>query len=180
MPLSSPDFESGPPGIQSIEYARAIIDRGLRESKAIDLKKLCIKKGEKIWMVMIDAYSINNDGNLADALGLAALAAIKDAKFPKYNEKTDTIDYNERTSKGVDLKELPIPITIIKIKDLFIIDPMLDEECASDARLTVTSVADGRICALQKGGNTPLTQEDVEKMVDLGIEKGKELRKFFK
>jgi len=180
LPLSSPDFESGPPGIQSIEYARAIIDRGLRESKAIDLKKLCIKKGEKIWMVMIDAYSINNDGNLADALGLAALAAIKDAKFPKYNEKTDTIDYNERTSKGVDLKELPIPITIIKIKDLFIIDPMLDEECASDARLTVTSVADGRICALQKGGNTPLTQEDVEKMVDLGIEKGKELRKFFK
>src|SRR3989344_8274335 len=56
LPLSSPDFESGPPGIQSIEYARASIDRGLRESKAIDLKKLCIKKGEKIWMVMIDAY----------------------------------------------------------------------------------------------------------------------------
>ena len=39
LPLSSPDFETGPPDIKSIELARAVIDRGIRESKAIDVKK---------------------------------------------------------------------------------------------------------------------------------------------
>lgn len=180
LPLSSPNFESGPPTIQSIELARAVVDRGLRESQAIDFKKLCIKKGEKMWMVMIDTYSINNDGNLADAIGLAALAAIKDAKFPKYDEKTGKADYSEKTKKSLELKELPIPITVVKIKDKFIVDPTLDEEEAMDARLTVTTVEDGRICAMQKGGEIPLTDDDILKMVDISIKKGKELRKKIK
>ena len=46
LPLSSDEFEYGPPSINAIEMAR-IIDRGIRESGAIDFKKLCIKKEEK-------------------------------------------------------------------------------------------------------------------------------------
>ncbi len=38
LPLSSPDYEAGPPNEESIEVAR-VVDRGLRESKAIDTKK---------------------------------------------------------------------------------------------------------------------------------------------
>ncbi len=180
IPLSSAEFESGPPSIKSIEMARSVVDRGLRESKAIDFKKLCIKKGEKVWTILIDAYSLNDDGNLADAMGLATLAAIKDAKYPKYDEKTEKIDYIEKTKKGVDLKEIPIPVTILKIKNKFIVDPVLDEENAMSARLTVTTVEDGRICALQKGGDLALTIDDVEKMIELATKKGKELRKLFK
>ncbi|MFH1592315.1 MAG: exosome complex protein Rrp42 [Candidatus Woesearchaeota archaeon] len=180
LPLSSPDFETGPPNIQSIEYARAIVDRGLRESDALDMKKLCIKKGEKMWMIMIDVYSVNDAGNLADAIGLAALAALKDAKYPKYDEKKGLVLYDERTKKGLELKQIPIPITIVKIKDKFLVDPASDEEKAMEARLTVTTVEDGRICAIQKGGELPLSTEDVEKMVQLSIEKGKELRKLLK
>ncbi|MBI2499215.1 exosome complex protein Rrp42 [Candidatus Woesearchaeota archaeon] len=180
LPLSSGEFESGPPTIKSIELARSVVDRGLRESKAIDFKKLTIKKGEKVWTILIDAYSINDDGNLADAIGLATLAAIKDAKFPKYDEKEEKIDYKEKTKKGIELKELPIPVTVLKIKNKFILDPTLDEENAMGARLTVTTVEDGRICALQKGGISPLTPEDTEKIIELATKKGKELRKLFK
>ena len=122
LPLSSPDFESGPPDIKAIELARAVVDRGLRESGAIDFKSLCIKKEEKAWVIIIDVYSINDEGNLADAFGLCALAALKDAKFPKYDEKTEKVVYEERTTKGINLKELPIPITVIKIKDKILID----------------------------------------------------------
>ena len=76
LPLSHPDYEPGPPGIKAIELAR-VIDRGIREAKAIDMKKLCIKPGEKAWFVTIDIITINDDGNLFDAAGLAALAALK-------------------------------------------------------------------------------------------------------
>ena len=179
LPLSSPRFESGPPSIKSIELARTVIDRGIRESDALDLKKLCIKKGEKMWMVVIDAYSINDNGNLADALGLAALAALKDAKFPEYDEKNDKIDYEKKTKKLV-LKELPVPVTVLKIGDKLIVDPVSDEEESIDARLTVATTEDGRVCAIQKGGDVALTSDDIEKMVDIGIKKGKELRKLIK
>ncbi len=176
LPLSSPEFESGPPSIESIELSRSVVDRGIRESRAVDLKKLCIKEGEKSWIILIDVYSVNDNGNLSDAIGLVALAALKDAKFPKYDKKTDKIDFKEHTEQ-VKLKKIPIPITVFKIGSKYLIDPTINEEKASDSRLMITTTEDGEICAMQKGGNSQLSVEDVEKMVEIAIEKGKELRK---
>lgn len=174
LPLSNPDFELGPPGIEAIELAR-VVDRGIRESKALDFKKLCIEKGEKIWMVIIDICPINDAGNLFDASSLAALAALKDTKFPAYED--DKVDYKKKTSKKLELEKSPIAVTVIKIGDKFIVDPDIEEEKVIDSRLTVSSMEDGTLCALQKGGDYPLTTEDVDKMLDIGIEKAKELRK---
>ena len=174
MPLSNPDFESGPPDIRSIELAR-VIDRGIRESKTIDTSKLCIEEGEKVWAVMVDICTINDEGNLLDCSGLAAIAAIKDARFPKYED--GVVDYKTKTEKGLPLSKVPIPITVIKVGNDFIVDPLLEEEEAIDARLTVTSIADGTLCALQKGGDAALTIDEVDKMITLGIEKAQELRK---
>ena len=176
-PMSSERFESGPPGIDSIELAR-IIDRGIREAKSIDVKKLCIRAGEKNWTVTIDVVSINADGNLIDAAGLAALAALKDARFPKF--ENDKLDYKEKTSKKLPLTREPIPVTVFKIGTVLMIDPTTQEEEIADARLTVTTTEDGKLCSLQKGGEAALTIEEIEKMVEIGIKKGSELRKFLK
>ena len=177
LPLSNPEFELGPPGIQAIELAR-VVDRGIRESKCIDFKKLCITEGEKAWVIVIDICPINDAGNLLDVSALAAVAAIKSAKFPKFNG--EKIDYKEKTNKGIELGDLPMSVTVIKIGDKYLIDPDSDEEKVVDARLTVASLSDGTLCAMQKGGDYPLTSEDIAKMVDIGIEKGKELRKLVK
>jgi|TARA_B100001964_G_C14034397_1_gene509760 exosome complex component RRP42 len=177
LPLSSPNFEQGPPSIQAVELAR-VVDRGIRESKCLDFKKLCIKEGEKIWMIIVDIVTINDAGNLFDASSLGAIAAMKNMKFPEY--KDGKIDYKKKTNKGIDLKDTPLSVTVIKIGDKFIVDPDSDEEQATDARLSVASLSDGTLCAMQKGGDVPLSVEDVEKMVDLGLEKGKELRKLVK
>ena len=174
LPMSNPDFELGPPGIQAIEIAR-VVDRGIRESKAIDFKELCIEKGEKVWLILIDICTINDAGNLLDAASLAALAAIKNARFPKYNG--EKVDYKEKTSKKLPVTKDPIGITVCKIGDKFIVDPITEEEKVIDARLTVVSEKDGTLCAMQKGNDQPLTSEDIMSMVDIGIEKAKELRK---
>lgn len=179
LPMSSPEFETGPPSVKSIEISR-VVDRGIRESKTIDFKKLCIKEGEKIWMVFIDIYPINEAGNLFDAAALAAFAALKDAKFPKYDEKTETIKYEEKTKNSVALEKSPMACTVWKIGDKLIVDPISSEEKAADARLTTVSLEDGNICAMQKGGDSPLTAEEVINMVDISLAKAKELRKLFK
>ena len=174
LPLSNPDFELGPPGIQAIELAR-VVDRGIRESKALNFKNLCIEPGEKIWMVIIDICPINDAGNLFDASSLAALAALKDTKFPKFDG--EKVDYKEKTSKKLELEKMPIAVTVIKIGDKLIVDPDTEEEKVIDTRLTVSSIEDGTLCAMQKGGDFPLTSEDINEMLDIGIEKARELRK---
>lgn len=176
IPLSSPEFESGPPSIDSIEISR-VVDRGIRESHTIDFKKLCIKKGEKIWMVFIDIYPLNDAGNLFDACALAALAALKDAKFPTYDKTKDVVDFTKKTTKALPLTDTPISITVGKVNDKFIIDPTNEEEKALDARLTLAINEKDEICAAQKGGETPLTVEEIGQVADLVIKKSKELRK---
>ena len=179
LPLSNPEFESGPPGINAIELSR-IIDRGIRESSAIDLSKLCIKEGEKVWCVFLDIYPINDSGNLFDTCALAALAALKDAKFPEYDTKKGKINYEKRTNKSLPLLKLPVMITVLKIKNKFLVDPDTNEWNSIDARLSVTTTEDGKICAMQKGCDSQLTIEDIDKMIDISIEKAKFLRGLLK
>lgn len=178
LPMSSSLFESGPPGIDAIELSR-VTDRGIRESKAIDFKKLCIKQGEKVWLVFIDIYPINAAGNLFDACNLVALAALRDAVFPKLSEDFK-IDYYEKTKTKLPLTQLPIACTVWKIGNKLLIDPSAEEESASKARLSVVFTEKGEICAMQKGGSSPLSEEDISKMVDIAEEKTKELRRHFK
>lgn len=175
LPLSSPEFESGPPGIDAIELAR-VVDRGIREAHAIDQKKLCIEVGEKVWSVMIDICTINADGNLMDAAALGVVVALKTAVFPGYDIDKNEIDYKNKTDKKLPLQFEPVAVTVHKIKDYFIVDPLPEEEKEVETRLTVTTTPDGTICAMQKGGEATLTADEIMKMVELAKEKAAELR----
>ncbi|MBU0615139.1 MAG: exosome complex protein Rrp42 [Nanoarchaeota archaeon] len=135
LPLSNPEFEAGPPGIDSIELAR-VVDRGIRESKCIDFKSLCLEPGEKAWTIIIDICPLNDAGNLLDASALAALAALKDFRFPKLDEDGKIV-YKEKGTEKIKLLCEPVECTVIKVGEFFIVDPIIDEQKAVDARLTV-------------------------------------------
>lgn len=174
-PLASEKFELGPPGIQAIELAR-IVDRGIRESRFIDLKKLCIKEGELVWMVFIDLYPINDDGNLIDASALAAVAALKNAVFPKL--EGDKVKFGELTTKKLPLNNIPFTITLYKIGKKFLLDPSsIEEECAK-ARITAAVTFDKKsqfIHAIQKAGDEPLTEAEILEAINIIIEEAKKL-----
>ncbi|MEM2376128.1 MAG: exosome complex component Rrp42, partial [Sulfolobales archaeon] len=73
MPTASPVFEPGPPDENAIELSR-VIDRGIRESRAVDLSKLAIVPGRKVWNIWVDIYVLDHDGNLVDASSIGTLA----------------------------------------------------------------------------------------------------------
>jgi len=183
LPLSSPRFENGPPKFPAIELGR-VLDRGIRESKFIELEKLCIKEGEKVWTVFIDIYSINDEGNLLDAAGIGAIAALKNAKIPKYDEEKGLVLYGELSKESLPLtKDVPISITVHKIKNSLIVDPTREEEDISETRVTVGS-SNGVISSMQKGGSKSLRVEEISEILDL-IEKTerdifKKIEKFLK
>ncbi|MEM2515252.1 MAG: hypothetical protein QW419_01765, partial [Candidatus Caldarchaeum sp.] len=75
LPLASKSFEPGPPDERAIELSR-IVDRCIRESRAIDLEKLVLIEGQKVYMLYIDCYVLDYDGNYFDAAVLSAVAAL--------------------------------------------------------------------------------------------------------
>ena len=173
LPIANPDFETGPPGIAAVELAR-VVDRGIRESGAIDVHKLCITAGEKAWTVIIDICTVNDSGNLLDASALSAIAALQNAKFPEYTN--GQIHYGKLTDVPLPLRDLPIEVTVFKIGKSYLVDPTIDEEKIYDARLTVAISRGGKICAPQKGGDGPLFEQDIISMVEIAMEKQNELR----
>ncbi len=172
LPMANPEFEPGPPGENAIELAR-VVDRGIRESKMIDLKKLFIEEG-KVWMVYVDIYIINDDGNLIDAAALGAVVALKNAKIPGY--KNGEVDYEKRTNKNLPITTIPTTTTITRIGNHFFIDTTKEEEQVMDARLTVT-VTDEHIHAMQKSGEGTLTKEQILNIVETSFKRRKELLK---
>jgi len=178
IPFAYSEFESGPPSEESIEFSR-VVDRAIRESKCIDFKKLCITEGEKVWMINIDIDVLDNGGNLIDACGLAAAAALADAKIPDMDEKGKPI-YDKRGKESLPMNSIPVSTTFVKIGGSIFSDPTIYEEDAMDARLTVGTVEkEGKIFAssMQKGGIKGLTQDEIDKIIGMAEEKGKELRK---
>ncbi|MBI4145799.1 exosome complex protein Rrp42 [Candidatus Woesearchaeota archaeon] len=176
LPLSNPKFETGPPGEQATEVAR-VADRAIRESKAIDVHKLVLKPGERVWAINIDICSINDEGNLQDAATLAALAALKDARFPKLTEHGE-VDYDsEKTNEKLPLAREPVEVTVIKVGEHYFVDALSDEEKAIEARLTVGVTEKGTVCAMQKGGDAPLSVDEIDKMIEIAQKLAPTLRK---
>jgi exosome complex component RRP42 len=170
-PIASPDFEPGPPKEEAIEMAR-VVDRGIRESGAIDVKKLCITLGESVWIVFIDIHILNDEGNLIDASCLAAIAALLTTTVP--NEQ-----HGIGPNAPLAMKELPVGITIAKIGSKLMVDPSLDEEMVCDTKLTIVSSSDGSVAGMQKMGPAPFTEAEILEAIDIAREKGAELRELY-
>jgi len=175
VPLASPTFEPGPPDENSIELAR-IVDRGIRESKAIALEKLCITPHKKVFVVFVDIYVLNHDGNLIDASALASLAALLNTKMFNYEVKGDEVVVKPGYTQ-LPVVNYPIAVTFAKINDKIVVDPWLEEEQAMDARLTMTMDKDSKVCAVQKGGYGYFSKEQILEAAKIAKEKSEQLRK---
>jgi exosome complex component RRP42 len=175
VPLAASTYEPGPPDENSIELAR-IVDRGIRESKAVDNEKLCIEPGKKVFVVFVDVYVLNYDGNLIDASALAAVSALMNAKMPNYEIKDGEVELKQGYSQ-LPLRNHPITVTIGKISDKLLVDPGVDEEAVMDARITMAVNDEGNICAIQKGLSGYFTPQQLIDASKLAREKAAELRK---
>jgi len=166
--MASETFEGGPPDEESIEVAR-VIDRGIREGHAVDLEKLVIEPGKQVWIMFVDVHVLDYDGNLFDAANIGANAAFKTAIVPA-----------KAAGKGEDyplpVRHQPISITAVKIDGKLLVDPTHDEERVADARLTVATIENGSLCAMQKGLEGAFTLDEVFKVVDMSTKIGAEVR----
>ncbi|MDI6807082.1 MAG: exosome complex protein Rrp42 [Candidatus Aenigmarchaeota archaeon] len=172
-PLASPEFEIGPPSEDAIELAR-VVDRGIRESRAIELERLCLEPKLRVWGVFIDIDILNHCGNLLDASALASIAALLNTKIPKL-ENGEIV--RGKFEKALQVAFKPITITVCKVGNNFLLDPSYEEEEIVETKLSFGIRDDDKICAIQKYGSKELEFSDIEAALDLAVVKSKELRK---
>jgi len=175
VPFASSDYEPGPPDENSIELAR-IVDRGIRESKMIDTEKLVIEPGKKVFVVFIDVYVLNYDGNLIDASALAAVSALTNTKMNKYEIEEGEVKIKSGYEQ-LPLRNHPITVTCAKIGNKLVVDPWVEEEQVMDARISFAIDEDDNIRAIQKGGSGYFEPQQVFEAANIAKEKAKELRK---
>ncbi|NHK32466.1 MAG: exosome complex protein Rrp42 [Asgard group archaeon] len=179
IPIASPDFESGPPREDAIELAR-VTDRAIREAQAVNQEELVVIPGKKVWVLFIDIYVLDYDGNLFDACVLAAVSALMKTQIPetriiKNDQGEEEVELLE-TTKPLKLDHIPISCTFSKIGKNLIVDPSLKEEGIQDARVTFAFTENDKICATQKGGSGSFTLDEVKKCIDIASERTKEIR----
>jgi len=169
-PIASPHFEAGPPGFAAIELPR-LLDRAIRESGMIDLKKLVITPGEKVWTVFIDVYPINDDGNLLDASLIACITALRKTMVPNLKEN-GLIDYKtlSKNPLPVSKETFPLSFSFFKFGNHLAMDPTREEEEMSEVRINFgISKWNGQymINSSQKSGSSPLSKDELEKIAEI-------------
>ncbi|KAI3429482.1 hypothetical protein D9Q98_005573 [Chlorella vulgaris] len=180
-PMASPAFEPGKPGEAAIEVAR-LVERGLRESRAVDLEALVVLAGRKVWHLRVDVHVLDHQGALVDACGLAALAALMAFRRPNVTVGGDdgqTVIVHPRELREpvpLSLHHLPLPITFAAFEggELLAVDPSLKEEAAAAGSFTVVQNAFGELCALQKIDGCGLTPPQLLRCIRLATQKVEE------
>lgn len=175
LPLAYETFEPGPPDENSIELAR-VIDRSLRDSKSIDLTKLVIESGKKVWTVWVDIYVLDYGGNILDASTIAAVAALYDTRLPKVLRESEEVKIiKEEKGERLPMNYPVVTVSVAKIGKHLVIDPDLDEEGIMDAKISFSYTPDGKIVGIQKTGVGTFSLDEINEAENLARASSKKL-----
>ncbi|KAJ0054816.1 hypothetical protein NL108_005325, partial [Boleophthalmus pectinirostris] len=140
---------------------------------SIDLKSLCILKGEHCWVLYIDVLLLQCDGNLYDAISIAIKAALFNTKIPKVHISSD-----DEGSKEIELSDdpydcmrlnvenVPCIVTLCKVGHRHVVDASLQEKACSVASLLIAVTQKGTVTCLRKVGGGSLDPESVFEMTE--------------
>ncbi|KAL6046303.1 3'-5'-exoribonuclease [Balamuthia mandrillaris] len=178
-PMADPLFEGGRPSEGAIELGR-IVERGLRESRAIDTEALCIKAGESVWAIRCDIHVLDNGGNLIDSASIATMAALLHFRRPDVTIDGDNVivhPFSEREPVPLSIHHVPICVTFgfFQQGQYLVVDPSWKEEQVMEGRMTVILNTHKEICGVQKGGGTPLDLDTILRCNNIAAVKVAEL-----
>jgi exosome complex component RRP45 len=115
-PLASRSVDVGsfkpPPAAVSIGR---MLERALREARAVDTEALCIVPGKAVWAIRTDVHVLNDDGNAMDASMFATVAAL--LHFRRAEVSTDDAGapvvhgYREREPVPLGIHHVPVCVT---------------------------------------------------------------------
>eukprot|EP01090_Pellita_catalonica_P017188 TRINITY_DN5128_c0_g1_i1.p1 TRINITY_DN5128_c0_g1~~TRINITY_DN5128_c0_g1_i1.p1 ORF type:complete len:441 (+),score=85.97 TRINITY_DN5128_c0_g1_i1:76-1398(+) len=178
-PMASPDFDPGRPSDECVEISR-VVERGLRESGCVDTEALCIKAGEAVWSIRCDIHILDHCGNVTDCASIATITALLHFRRPDAAMRGDSIVIypdTERDPVPLSIHHIPISVTFSFLDDgeFVLVDPNFKEEQVMEGTMTITVNNYKEICAIHKGGGTPILASKLIECSKIAYVKVKEI-----
>ncbi|KAF8063452.1 ribosomal protein S5 domain 2-type protein [Lyophyllum atratum] len=179
-PMASSEYEPGRPSDEEVTITR-MLDKVLKRSDAVDKESLCILAGQRVWHLRLTLHFLSDAGNMLDCACLAGMVALKHFRRPDVEVIGDEVTVHEPTERA------PIPLAIHHTPFCFtfaffpdpsippVIDPTQLEQRLSAGLLSIALNAQRELCVLQKLGGVPLDTDEVLKIVNVAVQKAKEL-----
>ncbi|KAJ8000560.1 hypothetical protein DPEC_G00181370 [Dallia pectoralis] len=164
-PMASPAFESGRQSELMVKLNRQL-ERCLRNSKCIDTESLCVVSGEKVWQIRVDVHLLNHDGNLMDAVSIAAITALSHFRRPDVGiqgEDVTVYSTEERDPIPLSIYHMPISVSFAFFQQgtYLLVDPCDREERVMDGLLMIAMNKHREICSIQSSGGIMLLKDQV-------------------
>uniref|UniRef100_A0AAV1V481 Ribosomal RNA-processing protein 42 n=1 Tax=Peronospora matthiolae TaxID=2874970 RepID=A0AAV1V481_9STRA len=182
------------PSVSAKLYGRAVEEMNVELSQLMtrllcsrpraELEKYCIVPGESVWAIHIDVMVFESSGNLPDVISMAIYAALNDTVFPSVRlvgvegeNKAIEVETDPAAGKLMRAEQWPICVTLSKIGDCFVTDPLQEEELCTTAQMSVAVDPEGSVCGVQKSGTGSIEIEEMQQMIDEACARSKELFK---
>ena len=152
--MAAPSFQTGRPPPAAVEVLR-VVERALKESRAVETESLCIVAGEKVWAVRVDVTVLDHCGNLADAVALAALASLLHFRKPHVEVIGSEVTIHtlqSHTPDALSVHHRPVCVSFAFVEDgseAAAVDPSLVEEEVAVGSLTLALNVHRELCAVR-------------------------------
>ena len=147
-----------------------ILEKCLKESKALDTNSLCIIPGKLIWKIVVDINVVKNDGNIFDAAIISALAIWLTYKIPFFKIENNNVYYD----KFINLTLIHMPVCIThgiflkkNGKIIFVLDNTSDEENVMSGNVSVCANIFGEISYMQMNTQAQIGIEEINELIDV-------------
>ncbi|CCM00302.1 uncharacterized protein FIBRA_02332 [Fibroporia radiculosa] len=181
-PMASNEYEVGRPSDEEVTITR-MLDKVLRRSDVVDKESLCVLAGQRVWHIRLTIHCLADAGNMLDCACLAGIVALKHFRRPEVEVVGDEVTVHhplERAPMPLSMHHTPFCLTFAYFPDpstLPVLDPSHLEQRLSTGLLSVALNAQRELCVVQKAGGIPLTPEEILRIVNIAVEKAKELDK---
>ena len=150
-----------------------IIEKGIKQSNAIDLESLCVLANEKVWIISVNICIIQMDGNIIDCANIGVISALKHHRRPDVQvigNQITVYSMLDRHPVPLSIHHIPICITLAHIQinnNIYtIIDPNMKEELLSDGLTTYCMTKYKQLCSVNKIGGIPISIDEFLKWIN--------------
>lgn len=179
-PMASPMFEPGRLNTDANTEITRMVERALRDSRAVDTESLCIMSGVRVWNVRVDVHILDHGGNLVDCSALAAIASLLSFRKPDVTVTGEGAivihSPEERDPVPLSVNHIPLCVSFgVFDGGLIVVDPSLKEEVVMTGRITVTMNPHHEICGVHKTGGGSMRASEVTRCTHIAALKVEEI-----
>ena len=183
LPMSSPRFVSKSKiSDEEVNELTRILERNIKESRAVDTESLCIVAEEQVFAIRLDIKVLNHEGNVIDCSSIAALAALCHFRRPDVSVLGDKITIHTVQDKDpvkLSINHYPVCTTygfFCNAEDnekMIVKDPIGLEEAIMDGKIVLGMNPYKEICTLHLAGKMLIDKSVVLKLVNSAAENAK-------